>query len=506
MLNLCREPFSNSPDPGLFFPACRHRHCLQEIELSLRLRRGLNVILGKVGTGKTTLCRQLIRQLGTDPDMETHLISYPDFTTGADFLKTVEQMVATGPPDPSQRDEEVKEKIKQALFHKGVEENKTVILVIDEGQNLPGFCLEILREFLNYETNTFKLMQIVIFAQKEMEKRLRERSNFADRIALYYTLEALNFRETRSMIHHRLRAAGRSHEDSPLFSFIALWAIYHASRGFPRRIMHMCHRSLLAMIVQKKSRIGWCLALSAIRRTFSLQSFYWKRRSIALSMVALIALTAAGPISAMRENGHQSKSEGPTRLQGHSEEARPSAKPVVAPASSKMETTETKPRYPTLLGQVTLGPRDTLWDMINKVYGEFYMHHLHSIMQANPHIRDPKRLDVGERLVLPAIPKRLSTQADKIWWVRVAEKGQLSEALQTLDTMSGPSFSLALIPYWTQQQGLRFAIGPKRYFTEARAADSLRNRLPPVLFETSQVVSASNRKIVFFTRLNAPEH
>ena len=82
ILNLNKEPFSNSPDPDYFFHSQQHISCLQKLELSLRLRRGLNVVVGEVGTGKTTLCRQLIRKFSSDDEVETHLrwdfISRPD--------------------------------------------------------------------------------------------------------------------------------------------------------------------------------------------------------------------------------------------------------------------------------------------------------------------------------------------------------------------------------------------------------------------------------------------
>ena len=80
ILNLDQEPFSNSPDPEYFFRSQQHMGCLQKLELSLRLRRGLNVVIGDVGTGKTTLCRQLIRNFADDKDYETlfdlHLLWY----------------------------------------------------------------------------------------------------------------------------------------------------------------------------------------------------------------------------------------------------------------------------------------------------------------------------------------------------------------------------------------------------------------------------------------------
>ena len=166
ILNLKKEPFSNSPDPKFFFQSRQHLDCLQKLELALRLRRGLNVIIGDVGTGKTTLCRQLIARFALNKEIETHLILDPFFSDTSEFLSTVSKMLKGRKPAKSSNGWQIKESIKQYLFHKGIDEKKTVILIIDEGQKIPVFCLEILREFLNYETNEHKLLQIVIFAQK----------------------------------------------------------------------------------------------------------------------------------------------------------------------------------------------------------------------------------------------------------------------------------------------------------------------------------------------------
>lgn len=77
ILNFDREPFSNSPDPRFFFHSRQHRDCLNKVEIAIRLKRGLSVILGDVGTGKSTLCRELIRKLAEDEKIDTHLFLTP---------------------------------------------------------------------------------------------------------------------------------------------------------------------------------------------------------------------------------------------------------------------------------------------------------------------------------------------------------------------------------------------------------------------------------------------
>ena len=208
ILNLSREPFSNSPDPDqFFFKSRQHVDCLQKVELAVRLCRGLNVVIGDVGTGKTTLCRRLIRHFANDAAVETHLILDPYFCSPLEFLSAVSAMFGLTDKGSEMSDWEFKEEIKKYLFNRAVGEEKIIVLIIDEGQKLSESCLEILREFLNYETNEKKLLQIVIFAQDEFRNFLRKHENFADRINLYHMLGPMNFRDTREMIRYRLDLA-----------------------------------------------------------------------------------------------------------------------------------------------------------------------------------------------------------------------------------------------------------------------------------------------------------
>jgi len=260
ILNLCREPFSNSPDPELSFRSRQHVMCLQRLELSIRFRRGLNVVIGEVGTGKTTLCRQFVRKVADDDLLETHLILDPSFSSPQEFLMTVSGMFGLEDARWAEYSSwQLKEYIKNYLFRRGIDEQKIVVLIIDEGQKLPDFCLEILREFLNYETNQSKLLQTIIFAQEEFQQTIGAYPNFADRISHSQVLGSMSFRETRQMIRFRLNQAKEGSETPELFSYLGLLAVYRATGGYPRKIIHLCHRVLLALIIRNQSKAGWSL-------------------------------------------------------------------------------------------------------------------------------------------------------------------------------------------------------------------------------------------------------
>ena len=198
-------------------------------------------------------------------------------------------MFGASKPETGVSEWQLRESIKKYLFSRGVDEKKTVILIIDEGQKIPDFCLEILREFLNYEVNEYKLLQIVIFAQKEFQQGIKKCPNFADRINVQLFLGPLNFRETTSMIQFRLEWAGTGGSTPALFSYPALWAVYRTTGGYPRKIINLCHQIVLASIIQNRTTAGWFLVRSCVKRVSYERSRKWQWAAAA----ALSCLVAA---------------------------------------------------------------------------------------------------------------------------------------------------------------------------------------------------------------------
>ncbi|MFA5323613.1 MAG: AAA family ATPase, partial [Smithella sp.] len=208
ILNFKKEPFSNSPEPEFLFQLPLYSDCLQKLELAIRLRRGINVVIGDIGTGKTTLCRKLIQNISSNKadstEIETCLLLDPAFNNTVEFLRTVALMLGIKDLNDDLKSEwQLKERIKNCLFDRGVNEKRIMVLIIDEGQKIPDNCLEILREFLNYETNKFKLLQIIIFAQKEFQTILEKKASLLDRVNLLYHLKPLDFRQMKAMINYR---------------------------------------------------------------------------------------------------------------------------------------------------------------------------------------------------------------------------------------------------------------------------------------------------------------
>ncbi|ADH87047.1 ExeA family protein [Desulfurivibrio alkaliphilus] len=279
LLDLQREPFANSPDPRLLYLSEQHHDCLQQLELAVRLRRGLSVVIGEVGTGKTTICRRLIRNLGGEGDRRTitRLFLDPNFRCSQEFLADIGRSFKLGGDELKELNErELRERLYNFLLQESLEADRNVLLIIDEGQKLPDFCLEVLRELLNYETNDRKLVQVLIFAQEEFKAQIRRHNYFQDRIAFFFHLRPLGFRETKALVNFRLRQSHRRPATADdLFTTPALWLIYRYSGGYPRRIVMLCSQILLAYIARGSletvgpRRIRASLVRACARRVFS---------------------------------------------------------------------------------------------------------------------------------------------------------------------------------------------------------------------------------------------
>lgn len=254
ILGLEREPFSTSPDPEFFYESPEHKAALSRLMIEIRLRRGLSLILGDVGTGKTTLSRKLFQMLKAREDIIFHMILDPTFETEHLFLESLIRTFGISLVKESPSILDYKEALKKYLFSKGVEEGRTIVLLVDEAQKLNNMSLEILRVLLNYETNEFKLLQLVLLSQIEFLAKVREIKNLMDRISLKYMLNPFDQEETRQMIEFRLQQAGLNGKVR-LFSDDAVSEIYRYTQGYPRRISMLCHNALKSLVMTNKTMV-----------------------------------------------------------------------------------------------------------------------------------------------------------------------------------------------------------------------------------------------------------
>ena len=228
-LGLAEPPFSLSPDPRFFFLSTQHKTALAKITYTAEQRQGLSVVYGDVGTGKTTIARRLFQMYNDDPTFVAAYLPMPIFPSEFQFLKAICSEFGL----PPKRSKYAQIELFNAYLIDIWKQGKNALLIIDEAQALVGRQFELIRQLLNFESNTQKLIQVILIGQNELRNKLRLKKPLRSRIATRSTIEPLDMHDTRDMINFRVMVAGRT---TPLFTDEAIQTIYDHSRGMPRGI------------------------------------------------------------------------------------------------------------------------------------------------------------------------------------------------------------------------------------------------------------------------------
>jgi general secretion pathway protein A len=248
-LGLMEPPFSLSPDPRYFYVSLQHKATLAKVTYATEQRQGLSVIFGDVGVGKTTVARRLYQIYRDREDYYTAYIPTPLYPSDFQLLKNICAEFDLKP----RRSKLLQLAAFKEFLINGFQNGKNVLLIIDESQGLIGPQFELIRQLLNFETNTQKLIQIVMIGQNELRNKLRLKRALASRVATRSSLEPLHLDDARSMINFRVMVAGRQEE---LFTSGALMRIYDYSRGMPRDICVLGLNILPAALINKVSIVN----------------------------------------------------------------------------------------------------------------------------------------------------------------------------------------------------------------------------------------------------------
>jgi general secretion pathway protein A len=253
---LTDKPFTMTPNPRYLFLSKHHREVFAHLLFGIRRHAGFIEVTGEVGTGKTTVLRSLFRELERDEARIAYIFN--PCLSAQDLLRTVNREFGlehqASPPE-----------LHAALNTFLLQENaagRTVVLVIDEAQNLAVDVLEQVRLLSNLETETDKLIQIVLVGQPELGDLLKKKElrQLSQRITVRYHLQAMDSEDTAAYIEHRLGVAGWSR--GHLFTPASQKKIFQATKGNPRLINILCDRALLIGYADSIEQID----LSEIRR------------------------------------------------------------------------------------------------------------------------------------------------------------------------------------------------------------------------------------------------
>ncbi len=285
---LQQTPFSLTPNTAFYVDLPQHHEALEVLNTALNVGEGFIKVTGEVGTGKTMLCRKLMNDAPED-----WVIAYiPD-----PYLSPLELRWAFATElGLKQADTVDNQQLLQLLQHRLVAlaaEGKRVVLIIDEAQALPDDTLEALRLLTNLETEQRKLLQVVLFGQPELDKRLASYKfrQLRQRVSFSYLLRGMSFYEVQAYISTRIDIAGVR---QPLFSPGALKAIWKYSRGIPRLVNVLSHKGLMLAFGENKLQVDTKHLRYAAKDTEDVQIQMSALNPIFLAvLISVLLITAA---------------------------------------------------------------------------------------------------------------------------------------------------------------------------------------------------------------------
>jgi len=284
------KPFNLTPDPRFVFLSKTHKEAFAHLLYGIDHRVGFIGLTGEVGSGKTTVLRALLGQLDADHH-RTALIFNPCLTA-PELLQNINREFGVAAPS---NDSGSLDALNLFLLQQN-SEGRTVVLIIDEAQNLEAPVLEQIRLISNLETDREKLIQIVLSGQPELAQILKknEMRQLSQRIVVRYHLQPMDFGDTVQYINHRLEVAGG--KNGFIFSRGALKQIYRYSQGLPRLINAACDMALMAAYSRDAARISSRLAAEGVKdlRKNRAVSSRKKRLVLVPALVLLAVLIVAG--------------------------------------------------------------------------------------------------------------------------------------------------------------------------------------------------------------------
>lgn len=286
---LTELPFTLTPNTSFYLGLAPHNEALAVLLTALKTGEGFLKVIGEVGTGKTLLCRKLLNEI---PD---HFVTayIPNPYLNPDELRRA-VAVELGVKQAQRMSAQLLTQRIQTRLLELHAKGHSVVLIVDEAQALPEESLEALRLFTNLETESRKLLQVVMFAQPELDARLAEQHfrQLRQRITFSYRLRAMSAEEVEHYIQHRLNVAG--YKGAALFSSKLCRQLTKASKGIPRLVNVICHKMLMLGYGEGQYELTnnhLKLAVQDTEDTADIQSL-WPKVFVSFTLVIVLAIVA----------------------------------------------------------------------------------------------------------------------------------------------------------------------------------------------------------------------
>jgi MSHA biogenesis protein MshM len=276
-------PFTLTPNTSYFFGLPSHKEAIQVLLTTLRVGEGFIKVTGEVGTGKTLICRKLLNEL---PEHFVAAYIPNPYLTPTELRRAVASELNVELTDHADQ-QEFTQRIQQRLINIH-QQNKSAVLIIDEAQALPVETIETLRLMTNLETESRKLLQVVLFGQPELNDKLSlpELRQLKQRVTFSYTLQLMDADQVYQYIKHRMNVAG--YRGGDVFNQKCCSLIFKASEGTPRIINVLCHKALMLAYGEGMQTITQLHIKLSIKDT---EAAYQSSHALLISSVSVLVLT-----------------------------------------------------------------------------------------------------------------------------------------------------------------------------------------------------------------------
>jgi hypothetical protein len=314
----------------------------------------------------------------------------------------------------------------------------------------------------------------------------------------------------RAMINYRISIARESEIAQSLFSFWGLALIYAATRGYPRKVVSLCHQVILMIIIRGKKKAGFFLVSNCKADMFTSSFKKIKWAAVSLIIIAVCILIVA--IILQRQNAIAYKQIVATPVITE-------VKQILLVQEATQPTIETEPdnqssvfeedknqdsKIPELIGTLKIKKRRTFWSTVHNIYGEANNEITEIVIKANPHIKNRNRIPAGAILNLPAIPAKVKPINDGLFFIQLNMGKDLEEMYKIYWENPYQQFlpPMLFFPIWNKKEGITFAVLIDKYFNNAEVAKEMINSLPAPIAAKAKIISQWDENSIYFNRQN----
>lgn len=279
-------PFTLTPNTSYFFGLPSHKEAIAVLLTAIKTGEGFIKVTGEVGTGKTLICRKLLNEL---PDHFVAAYIPNPYLTPSELRRSVAAELNVTLSEHADQ-QEFTQRIQRRLIEIN-QQNRGVVLIIDEAQALPVESIEALRLITNLETESRKLLQVVLFGQPELDDKLAlpELRQLKQRVTFSYALKLMDADQLFQYVRHRMSVAG--YRGGDIFSSRACKILFKASKGTPRIVNVLCHKALMLAYGEGKQQVETRHVKLAIADT---EAAYKNSFSLAKSLMGLTFIAGVG--------------------------------------------------------------------------------------------------------------------------------------------------------------------------------------------------------------------